>query len=186
MRIVGVRVDAEGLVVDDLPSDARLVFVSPSHQFPLGISMSLGRRMDLITWAEEHDAAILEDDYDTEFRFSGRPLEPLQLLDRTGRVIYVGTFSKTLLPILRVGFLVVPGRSATRPRRPSSWPTGIPPCRPNRRWPLSPRMEAWRAMSDACGRSTASVTTASRRFCKTTWGVSWRCYPRRRACTFPL
>jgi GntR family transcriptional regulator / MocR family aminotransferase len=108
MRIVGVPVDAEGLVVDDIPSDARLIFVSPSHQFPLGTSMSLRRRMALISWAEEHEAAILEDDYDTEFRFTGRPIEPLQLLDRSGRVIYVGTFSKTLLPALRVGFLVVP------------------------------------------------------------------------------
>jgi GntR family transcriptional regulator / MocR family aminotransferase len=108
LRIAGVRVDTEGLVVDELPSDARLVFVSPSHQFPLGTSMSLPRRLALIAWAEGHDAAILEDDYDTEFRFSGRPIEPLQLLDSTGRVIYVGTFSKSLLPALRVGFLVVP------------------------------------------------------------------------------
>jgi GntR family transcriptional regulator / MocR family aminotransferase len=108
LRITGVRVDSEGLVVDEIPSDAKLVFVSPSHQFPLGTSMSLRRRIALLSWAEEHDAAILEDDYDTEFRFTGRPIEPLQLLDRTGRVIYVGTFSKTLLPALRVGFVVVP------------------------------------------------------------------------------
>jgi GntR family transcriptional regulator/MocR family aminotransferase len=107
-RVTGVRVDAEGLVVDEIPDDARLVFVAPSHQFPLGTSMSLRRRIALISWAEGHDAAILEDDYDTEFRFAGRPIEPLQLLDRTGRVIYVGTFSKTLLPTLRVGFVVVP------------------------------------------------------------------------------
>ena len=129
LRIAGVRVDAEGLVVDELPSDARLVFVSPSHQFPLGTAMSLRRRIALMSWAEDHDAAILEDDYDTEFRFSGRPIEPLQLLDRTGRVIYVGTFSKSLLPALRVGFLVVPQSIRERVEAAkfvADWHTSVP------------------------------------------------------------
>lgn len=108
LRIGGVPVDDEGLVVDEIPTDTKLLFVSPSHQFPLGTAMSLRRRMALLSWAEEHDAAILEDDYDSEFRLSGRPIEPLQMLDPTGRVIYVGTFSKTMLATLRVGFVVVP------------------------------------------------------------------------------
>jgi GntR family transcriptional regulator/MocR family aminotransferase len=107
-RIVDVPVDSEGLVVDALPDDARLVYTMPSHQFPLGTPMSLGRRNALLEWARLHGAVVVEDDYDSEFRFSDRPLEPLQSLDRAGRVIYVGTFSKTLLPTLRLGFLVAP------------------------------------------------------------------------------
>ncbi len=107
-KIVPVPVDGEGLVVGALPGEARVVYVTPSHQFPLGMPMSLGRRLELLAWAEGHGAAIVEDDYDSEFRFDGRPLEPLQSLDRAGRVIYVGTFSKVLLPMLRLGFLIAP------------------------------------------------------------------------------
>ncbi len=107
-RVVGVPVDAEGVMVDAIPDAARLVYTTPSHQFPLGTPMSLARRTALLEWAERHRAAIIEDDYDTEFRFSDRPLEPLQSLDRSGHVIYVGSFSKTMLPMLRVGFLVAP------------------------------------------------------------------------------
>jgi GntR family transcriptional regulator/MocR family aminotransferase len=107
-RVVGVSVDAEGLVVDRLPAEARLVYVTPSHQFPLGMPMSESRRTALLAWAAQHDAAIVEDDYDSEYRFTGRPLTPLQAQDEEGRVLYVGSFSKTLLPALRVGFLGVP------------------------------------------------------------------------------
>jgi GntR family transcriptional regulator/MocR family aminotransferase len=106
--VVGVPVDAEGLVVDALPPGARLVYTTPSHQFPTGVPMSLARRGELLSWAQRHDCAVIEDDYDTEFRFGKRPLEPLQSLDRGGRVIYVGSFSKTMLPALRLGFLVAP------------------------------------------------------------------------------
>ena len=104
----GVPVDDQGLVVDALPDDARVVYVTPSHQFPTGVLMSMGRRAALLRWAVEHDAVVVEDDYDSEFRWSDRPVEPLQSLDREGRVVYVGTFSKSLLPALRVGFLVAP------------------------------------------------------------------------------
>jgi GntR family transcriptional regulator/MocR family aminotransferase len=107
-RVVGVPVDADGLVVDALPANAKIVYVTPSHQFPLGVAMSLARRNALLSWAGQRGAVIIEDDYDSEFRFCDRPLEPLQSLDRSGRVIYVGSFSKTLLPILRIGFLVAP------------------------------------------------------------------------------
>ncbi|MPZ25764.1 MAG: aminotransferase class I/II-fold pyridoxal phosphate-dependent enzyme [Micromonosporaceae bacterium] len=107
-RVAPVPVDHDGLVVDALPDDARLVYVTPSHQFPLGVSMSLPRRMALLAWAYRHGAVVLEDDYDSEFRFTGRPVEPLQSLDRTGSVIYLGSFSKVLLPSLRLGFAVVP------------------------------------------------------------------------------
>ena len=70
--------------------------------------MALGRRLALLAWAEKHNAALVEDDYDCEFRFGGRPIEPLQMLDVTGRVIYVGSFSKTMFPTLRLGFVVTP------------------------------------------------------------------------------
>lgn len=103
-----VDVDQEGLVVDELPDSARIVYTTPSHQFPLGMPMSMGRRRQLIEWAEDHDAVIIEDDYDSEFRFDERSLEPLQSLDPDGRVIYLGTFSKTLSPMLRTGFLIAP------------------------------------------------------------------------------
>ena len=107
-RVVCVPVDTEGLDVTRLPASARLVYTTPSHQFPMGMSMSLGRRTALLEWAEAHGAVIIEDDYDAEFRFAHRPLEPLQSLDRSGRVLYVGTFAKTMLPALRMGFLVAP------------------------------------------------------------------------------
>jgi GntR family transcriptional regulator/MocR family aminotransferase len=107
-RVVGVPVDGEGLDVSAIPAAAKLVYTTPSHQFPLGVPMSLARRTALLAWAERRGAVIIEDDYDTEFRFSDRPLEPLQSLDRGGRVGYVGTFSKTMLPTLRLGFLVAP------------------------------------------------------------------------------
>ncbi|WP_158863341.1 MocR-like pyridoxine biosynthesis transcription factor PdxR [Leifsonia sp. AG29] len=106
-RVVPVPVDDQGLRVDLLPP-ARLVYVTPSHQFPLGGILPIERRTALLEWAARHDAVILEDDYDSEYRFGARPLDPLQRLDEEGRVVYVGTFSKTMLPTLRIGFLVAP------------------------------------------------------------------------------
>ena len=107
-RIVAVPVDDEGLRVEAIPHQARVVYVTPSHQFPLGMAMSLRRRAALLAWADRRGGVVIEDDYDSEFRFDGRPLDPLQSLDRMGRVIYVGSFSKVLLPTLRIGFLVAP------------------------------------------------------------------------------
>jgi GntR family transcriptional regulator/MocR family aminotransferase len=88
--------------------DVRLAYVTPSHQYPLGVTMSLARRLALLEWATRTGAWVLEDDYDSEYRYEGRPLAALQGLDHTGRVIYMGTFSKVLLPALRLGYLVVP------------------------------------------------------------------------------
>jgi GntR family transcriptional regulator/MocR family aminotransferase len=107
-RVVGVPVDEEGLVVDKLPADTNLIYVTPSHQFPLGVVMSPQRRVALLEFARTHGAVIIEDDYDSEFRYSGRPLDALQTLDRNGTVCYVGTFSKCLFPTLRIGYAVVP------------------------------------------------------------------------------
>jgi GntR family transcriptional regulator/MocR family aminotransferase len=104
-----VPVDPAGLDVERLPdASARLVYVTPSHQFPTGVTLSLERRLRLLAWAEAHDALVIEDDYDSEFRHVGAPVESLQGLDRTGRVVYVGTFSTVLFPPLRVGYVVLP------------------------------------------------------------------------------
>lgn len=108
LRVVGIPVDRSGLVVDALPHDVRAVYVTPSHQYPLGVAMTPPRRQALLAWAERNNAAIIEDDYDSEFKFAERPLDSLQALDTKGRVIYVGSFSKTLLPALRLGFLIAP------------------------------------------------------------------------------
>jgi GntR family transcriptional regulator/MocR family aminotransferase len=108
LSVIGVPVDDEGIEVDALPSDTRLVYVTPAHQFPLGVPMSYQRRRALLQWAARSGATIVEDDYDSEFRFAGRPLEPLQSLDRHGSVVYVGSFSKILLPTIRLGFVITP------------------------------------------------------------------------------
>jgi GntR family transcriptional regulator / MocR family aminotransferase len=110
-RIVPVPVDAEGLDVDAgarRAADARLVYVTPSHQYPLGVPMSLSRRLALLSWARTARAWVIEDDYDSEFRYGARPIPCLHGLDVDGRVIYVGSFSKTLFPALRLGFVIVP------------------------------------------------------------------------------
>jgi GntR family transcriptional regulator/MocR family aminotransferase len=101
-------VDAEGLVVEQLPAKARVICVTPSHQFPLGTAMSMRRRAALLELARARGAVVIEDDYDAEFRYGGRPLDALQTLDRAESVFYVGTFSKSLFPDLRLGFVVVP------------------------------------------------------------------------------
>lgn len=110
-RPVPVPVDAEGLNVAagiKKCRTARAAFVSPSHQFPLGVTMSASRRLQLIEWAQSAGAWILEDDYDSEFRYESLPIASLQGLDANSRVIYIGTFSKVLFPSLRLGYLVIP------------------------------------------------------------------------------
>lgn len=107
-RLHPVKVDNEGLIPSQLPKRARLAFVTPSHQFPTGTILSLGRRMALLDWAKRTGAVVIEDDYDGEFRYEGWPVESMQGLDRDGRVIYVGTFSRTIFPALRIGYLVAP------------------------------------------------------------------------------
>jgi len=113
LRTAAVPVDKEGLVVAEgrrLDDAARFAYVTPARQAPLGHTMSLSRRLELLRWANERGATILEDDYDGEYRFGGAPAPSLQSLDPDGRVIYFGTFSKTLLPSLGIGYLVVPRR----------------------------------------------------------------------------
>ena len=110
-RLVPVPVDSHGLDVaagQRREPGARLAYVTPSHQFPVGVTMSLPRRLALLAWANQAGAFVLEDDYESEYRYVGRPLPALQGLDEAGRVIYVGSFSKVLFPSLRIGYLVVP------------------------------------------------------------------------------
>jgi len=110
-ELAAVPVDNEGISVfegERIAPDARLACVSPSHQYPLGVTMTLGRRLELLEWARRADAFILEDDYDSEYRYRGRPLAALQGLDEEGRVIYIGTMSKVMFPGLRIGYMVVP------------------------------------------------------------------------------
>jgi GntR family transcriptional regulator / MocR family aminotransferase len=111
MRLKPVPVDGQGLVVragTRAAPKARAAFVTPSHQFPLGVVLAMSRRLDLLAWARETGAWIIEDDYHSEYRYAGRPLAALQGLDEADRVIYVGTFNKVLFPGLRLGYVVAP------------------------------------------------------------------------------
>ncbi len=107
-RLQPVPVDREGLNPAQLPEYASLVFVTPSHQFPTGAILPLSRRLALLEWARLKNSVIVEDDYDGEFHYEGRPLESLQGLDPEGRIVYIGTFSRTVFPALRIGYLIVP------------------------------------------------------------------------------
>jgi GntR family transcriptional regulator/MocR family aminotransferase len=110
-RAVPVPVDRKGLVVAagiKLNRKARAAFVSPSHQYPLGVTMSATRRLELLEWAQRAGAWIIEDDYDSEYRFDGMPITSLQGLDSNERVIYIGTFSKIMFPSLRLGYIIIP------------------------------------------------------------------------------
>jgi GntR family transcriptional regulator/MocR family aminotransferase len=110
-RLVPVPVDDEGMNFSSVArkgARARLACITPAHQYPLGITMSMARRLALLEWANRTNAWILEDDYDSEYRYAGRPLAALQGIDSQERVIYLGTFSKVFFPSLRLGYLVVP------------------------------------------------------------------------------
>src|SRR5215510_2142795 len=111
VRVIPVPVDAEGLQVatgQRMGSEARLAYVTPAHQAPLGVCLSLARRLALLDWAQRVGAWIFEDDYDGDFRYTGRPVAALQALDQQERVIYAGSFSKMLFPALRIAYMVLP------------------------------------------------------------------------------
>jgi GntR family transcriptional regulator/MocR family aminotransferase len=108
-KVIPVPVDDQGMKVPrSRARNIRMVYVTPAHQYPLGVTMSAGRRMELLKWTRGNDAVILEDDYDSEYRYAGRPMPALQGLDVQGVVIFTGSFSKVLFPSLRLGYLVVP------------------------------------------------------------------------------
>ncbi|MEZ4702042.1 MAG: PLP-dependent aminotransferase family protein [Rhodothermales bacterium] len=108
VAMVPIPVDADGMTVPAGAPDVRMVYLTPGHQAPLGMSMSLARRLALLEWARATDTWLIEDDYDSEYRYAGRPLPALQGLDRHGTVIYAGSFSKVLFPGLRLGYLALP------------------------------------------------------------------------------
>lgn len=115
VRAVPVPIDAQGFVLDKAMAAepaARLAVVAPSHHFPLGTVLGLQRRLALLSWTERHDGWIAEDDFDGEYRYAGRPLAPLRALDRSGRVAYLGSFSKLLFPALRLSYVVLPAALA--------------------------------------------------------------------------
>jgi GntR family transcriptional regulator/MocR family aminotransferase len=110
-ELIPVRVDHDGMNVAEITRrgrNARAVYVTPSHQYPMGMTMGATRRMLLLNWAARSGAWIIEDDYDSEYRFGSRPIASLQGLDTDGSVIYIGTFSKVMFPALRLGYVVVP------------------------------------------------------------------------------
>lgn len=110
IRIKPIAVDEQGMQTSQLPENPpKLIFTTPSHQFPTGAILPAGRRIEMVKYAQEHGAYIVEDDYDSEFRFAGRPIQSMQHLDPE-HVIYVGTFSKTLMPALRIGYMLLPDR----------------------------------------------------------------------------
>jgi len=126
-RVVGVPVDEQGLRVDRLPASVSLIYVTPSHQFPLGMPMGLQRRLALLDFARRHDALVVEDDYDGEFRFQGRALDALKSLDRHQQVAYLGSFSKVWHADLRLGYLVMPAGLAPALRQARTFSDGYPP-----------------------------------------------------------
>jgi GntR family transcriptional regulator/MocR family aminotransferase len=119
-RLRPARIDENGIVMSDLGKRARVVYVTPSHQFPTGVAMSLTRRLELIEWSRRHNAVLMEDDYDSEYRYSGPPLPSLQGLATGVAVIYIGTFSKVMFPSLRIGYVIAP-QSLVAPMRRAKW-----------------------------------------------------------------
>ena len=109
LELIPTKVESSGLSLTDLPKEERVcVYVSPSNQFPTGAVMPIGKRYQLLSWAAEHDSVIIEDDYDSELRYFGKPIPSLQGLDQQDRVIYLGSFSSTLFPAIRISYMVVP------------------------------------------------------------------------------
>ena len=134
-EVASVPVDRDGIIVEQIPDDACAIYVTPSHQMPLGMPMSLARRHALLEKARRIGAIIIEDDYDSEFRYEGRPTDSLQSMDEHGVVAYVGTFSKTLLPELRLGYAVLPAailEAVIKAKQLTDWHTSTLP-----QWALS-------------------------------------------------
>jgi GntR family transcriptional regulator/MocR family aminotransferase len=128
-HVAGVPVDTEGLCVAQVPEGTRLIYTTPSHQFPLGMAMAAQRRADLLARAHDLGALVIEDDYDSEFRYEGRPNDALQSLDQNGRVAFIGSFSKTISPELRLGYLIAPPsivEAVATAKHLSDWHTAVP------------------------------------------------------------
>ena len=109
MNVIPVSLESDGVNIYELiKTDAKIIYTTPSHQFPTGVIMPIKKRLQLLEWATKNDAYIIEDDYDSEFRYSGKPIPSMQSIDSNGRVVYLGTFSKSLSPALRISYIVLP------------------------------------------------------------------------------
>jgi GntR family transcriptional regulator/MocR family aminotransferase len=182
MKIRSMPVDHEGVVIDPRAWrwPPRLIHVTPSHQYPTGAVLSLARRLALIARAREHGCWIIEDDYDSEFRHHGHPIPAMQGLVPDAPVLYVGTFSKTLFPGLRIGFLVLPasagegaGPALAELLRGTAWSNWRWPSS----WPGTVRAPPW-PHAAALSRAPAGLARPCRPICR-----SWQCKAATAACT---
>ena len=160
-EVLGVPVDDQVLVVEAIPPRTRLVYVTPSHQFPLGMAMSLPRRLALLAWAERHDAAVVEDDYDSEFRYGGRPIEPLRPWTAAAGSSMWARSPRPCCQPCALGSWSCRRHWSQRPAAPSSWPTGIPRCPPRPPWPTSSTRATSPATCARCARPTSNDTSRS-------------------------
>ena len=159
-NLVPVPVDAEGLSIRDALArdpNPRLICISPSHQYPLGVTMSLRRRLELLETAGAAGSFVLEDDYDSEYRYAGRPLAALQGLDKGGHVIYLGTFSKVMFPGVRLGYMVVPDHLLDAFLKVRTLIDAHPHRSRRQRLQISSKRATLPATSGACVRSTLSA-----------------------------
>jgi GntR family transcriptional regulator/MocR family aminotransferase len=185
-RLLRVPVDAGGLDPAELPPAGqrpRLAYVTPCHQFPSGVIMPLERRLALLRWASRVGAWVVEDDYVSEFRYEGHPLEALQSLDRDERTIYVGSFSKTLFRAARE-YLVLPRALVPRSSQPSGRRIGSPPRSTRRPWPSSSPAASSSAISAARAPGTRGAGGPSSRRCASASAAAWRSRARTPACTW--
>jgi len=167
-QLVPVPVDEEGLVVATgvkRARNARAAFVTPSHQFPLGVTMSASRRLQLLEWAHRSGSWIIEDDYDSEYRYASRPVASLQGLDADFRVIYIGTFSKVLFPAMRLGYMVIPPDLVESCSRAARHRSGGLPRLTRPLSPISLPKDILCATCDECGCSTGLVEALSWKAC---------------------
>jgi DNA-binding transcriptional MocR family regulator len=164
-RIVPVPVDEHGLSVSQGRRACRAAkgaYLTPAHQFPLGMTMPLERRLALLAWAREAGAFLIEDDYDSEYRFEGRPAPALQGLDKSGSVILVGSFNKLLFPALRLGYIVAPPAWSIRCWPSASERTSMRRASTRRFSATSLSRATWGVISGAC----ANCTPPGSRLCR--------------------
>jgi GntR family transcriptional regulator / MocR family aminotransferase len=183
---VPVPVDREGVIISDgvkAAPQARAAVVTPAHQSPLSVSLSLPRRLALLDWASQNNAWVIEDDYDGEYRYVSRPLSALKSLDRDGRVLYTGTFSKVLLPSIRLAYLAVPETQIERFEQISQAFAGGSPVLTQAIVAAFIRKDASRAISNGCESFMPSVGKQRSQAWKACWANTYESIPSRAECT---
>ncbi len=164
LRVRGMAVDDEGMcIANGVAEPPRLIFTSPSHQYPCGSIMSAGRRLALVEYARRHGAWIVEDDYDSEFRHSGEPIPAMQGMVPDAPVVYLGTFSKTLFPALRIGFMVMPPALADAAQDAIGALLRGDTVLNSGRWPALSRRDTMRAIWQRCAACTVNVSNSCAR-----------------------